>query len=151
MSEQPALAAPIALLVALSFERLVDDLLRYLRAAGYDDLRTHHIMNVFRFMDCGGTRPATLAVRAGITPQAMSEIVADLERNGYVRREPDPTDRRGRLVVYADRGVEAASVVAAFYAELEEQWSNSMGPPRLEELREALTVIAQGMGPKEGP
>ena len=29
-----------------------------------------------------------------MTPQAMSDLVDELERLGFVRRGPDPTDRR---------------------------------------------------------
>ena len=39
-----------------------------------------------------------LARRAQITKQSMSELVAHLERHGYVERVPDPDDRRAKLV-----------------------------------------------------
>src|SRR5690606_23391637 len=85
-----------------AFDLVIDDLYRHLLEAGYEDLRPTHCLNVFRFMDCDGTRPGALAARAGMTPQAMGELVTYLERHGYVRRVPDPSDGRGRVVVYAD-------------------------------------------------
>ena len=41
---------------------------------------------------------SVLAERAAITKQSMAELVAHLERHGYVERVPDPTDRRAKLV-----------------------------------------------------
>ena len=49
-------------------------------------------------------RTTDIAARAGITKQAVGQIVDELEALGYVRREPDPADARARLVVYTERG-----------------------------------------------
>ena len=45
-----------------------------------------------------------LAAALGVTEQTTSRIVAGLERNGYVRREPHPDDRRVRLLSATDTG-----------------------------------------------
>jgi DNA-binding MarR family transcriptional regulator len=46
--------------------------------------------------DCdGGPRtPAELAEAAGVTRATMTGLIDTLERDGFVRREPDPDDRR---------------------------------------------------------
>ena len=54
-----------------------------------------------------------------MTPQAMSELVGYLEQRDYVRRVPDPTDGRGRVVVYADRGTMTWSTRHPRLADLE--------------------------------
>lgn len=95
-------------------------------------------------MDCDGTRPTVLARRAGMTPQAMSELVGHLERRGYVRRIPDPDDRRGRVVVYAERGVHAAETGEAFFADLETRWRAVIGLDRLQEITAALMAVIEG-------
>ncbi len=50
--------------------------------------------------DCGvGPRtPAGLADAAGVTRATMTGLIDTLERDGYVKREPDPHDRRMMLV-----------------------------------------------------
>src|SRR3954465_7333719 len=53
---------------------------------------------VFAQLGPDGARLTDLAKRAAITPQAMGELVDELEQLGYVRREPDPADRRAKLV-----------------------------------------------------
>lgn len=134
--------APLApQLVIQAFDLVIDGLHRHLAAAGYDDLRPAHVLNVFRFMDCDGTRPTLLARRAGITPQAMSELVGHLEQRGYIRRVPDPEDRRGRVVVYTERGTRAAEVGEAFFADLETHWGAIAGPDRVHAITAALADI----------
>jgi DNA-binding MarR family transcriptional regulator len=57
-----------------------------------------------------GTRVTELAEQAGITKQTAGYLVDQLERAGYVRRVPDPTDARARLVQLADRGAAVREV-----------------------------------------
>lgn len=44
--------------------------------------------------ECGPRTPAELAAAAGVTRATMTGLVDTLERDGFVKREPDPTDRR---------------------------------------------------------
>jgi DNA-binding MarR family transcriptional regulator len=136
-------------MISQAFNQLMDDLLQHLIETGHADLRPTHCLNVFRFMDCDGTRPTTLARRAGITPQAMSELVGYLEQRDYVRRVPDPTDGRGRVVVYADRGTHAAEIATNFFADMEARWGALVGPDRLQDVKSALTEIL-GASPSHG-
>jgi DNA-binding MarR family transcriptional regulator len=128
-------------IVTQAFSQLMGDLHQHLVETGHADLRPTHCLNVFRFMDCDGTRPTTLARRAGMTPQAMSELVGYLEQRDYVRRVPDPTDGRGRVVVYADRGTHAAEIATSFFADMETRWGALVGPDRLRDVKSALTEI----------
>jgi DNA-binding MarR family transcriptional regulator len=92
----------------------------------------------------GGTRLSTIAERANITPQAVGELVDDLERLGYVVRRPDPDDRRAKRIVLTDRGracvAAAMDVIAALEAELE----GLLGPEALADFHDALDRIASG-------
>ncbi len=134
-------------LITQALNLVMDDLLRRLVEAGYGDLRPTHCLNVFRFMDCAGTRPGELARRAGMTPQAMSELVAYLERCDYVRRVPDPSDGRGRVVVYADRGTQAAEVATAFFTDVDVRWGGIVGRDRLQDVKSALADILGASSP----
>lgn len=136
-------------MIGQAFSQLMDDLHQHLVETGHADLRPTHCLNVFLFMDCDGTRPTTLARRAGMTPQAMSELVGYLEQRGYVRRIPDPTDGRGRVVVYSDRGTRAAEIATSFFADMEARWGVRVGPGRLQDVKSALTGIL-GDSPSHG-
>lgn len=55
---------------------------------------------------CGPRTPAELAEAAGVTRATMTGLIDTLERDGLVKREPDPKDRRMmsvRLTAKAER------------------------------------------------
>jgi DNA-binding MarR family transcriptional regulator len=124
-----------------AFNGMMRQLHEHLTNSGYDDLRPTHFMNVFRFMDCDGTRPTELARRAGMTPQAMGDLVAHLEKRDYVKRVGHPTDGRVKVVVWAERGQAAADAANAFFRELEQRWAIDLGEDNLETLKQALSLL----------
>lgn len=109
-------------------------------ASGHPDVRPPH-GNVFQYLDADGTRVSVLAQRAQITKQSMAELVAHLERNGYVERVPDPSDRRARLVRATSRGREVYAIARTFVAELEEQWAERLGKAKMQQLRRLLEEL----------
>lgn len=135
---------PLPQLVATVFERTLTRLMEFLAQTEYDDLRATHFLNVFLHMDIDGTRPGELARRAGMTAQSMGELIDYLEQRSYVKRVPDPTDRRAKLVVYDDRGFEASQRLDGFYTTLEEEWISQIGADRGGLLRGALRALSSG-------
>src|SRR5262245_37727163 len=71
-------------------------LINELNAGGFDDLRLPH-MAVLQFPGPDGVRPGTLAERAGISKQAMNQLLRSLEDLGYVVRSDAAADRRTRV------------------------------------------------------
>lgn len=104
---------------------------------GHPEIRPPH-GNVFPFLDDQGTRVKVLAERAQVTKQSMAELVAHLERHGYVERIPDPSDRRAKLVRATPRGGELYAIAREVVAELEEQWTQRLGKAKMRQLRELL-------------
>lgn len=97
----------------MSKERLIRDLLAAVRAAraAVDQLdeTSCRALGINRtdgrcldIIDQEGRVPAgRLAHRSGLTPAATTAAIDRLERKGYVRRAPDPDDRRRVLVELA--------------------------------------------------
>src|SRR3954466_3716436 len=104
---------------------------------GHAEVRPPHA-NVMQFLDDDGTRVSVLAERAQITKQSMAELVAHLERHGYVERVPDPTDRRAKLVRATARGREVYAIARQVVAELEEEWTRRLGTAKMRRLRQLL-------------
>jgi DNA-binding MarR family transcriptional regulator len=71
--------------------------------AGYDDVRDSHGY-VVQGLLAGDTTVTALADRLGISPQAVSKSVSELERRGYVRRGRDHDDGRARPLRLTTRG-----------------------------------------------
>ncbi len=134
--ERPNLGKLLAgIYVALAMEldeRLAD--------AGYPDVRPAH-GTVFGVIDAEGSRVTELAARAGMSKQAMGELVAYLEATGYVTRAPDPRDRRARLVQLTRRGWECIAAGRRIMEELEDEWGDRYGARRVAALRTALEEI----------
>ena len=93
----------LAVLMRDVFVLLNDRVLVRLAERGHGDVRPVHSA-VFEHLDDAGTTVSVLAERATMTKQAMAELVAHLETHGYVTREPDPADRRAKLVRPTARG-----------------------------------------------
>lgn len=51
-----------------------------------------------------GARSTDLATAFGFAPRTVTEAIDGLERDGLVRREPDPEDRRAKRLVLTDAG-----------------------------------------------
>jgi DNA-binding MarR family transcriptional regulator len=124
---------------------MADELQRRIAADGLADTRFADGVVFQHLVD----RPLTigaLAERLGVTQQAASKSVADLERRGYVARTPDPDDARARLVALTARG---DAVIAsgrrhreAIAAELAER----LGPRRVEGARRVLVDVVRDLG-----
>jgi DNA-binding MarR family transcriptional regulator len=121
-------------------ERAIEELHARLGDEGYPDIRPGHGC-VFRFIEVDGSRLTQLAVRAGMTKQAVGEVVADLERLGYIERVPDPDDGRAKIIRLSARGWEAQGAALRIFADIERRWARTVGDQRLAELRETAEGI----------
>ena len=109
-----------------------------LAAAGFEDVRPAHYA-VFRFLRPEGSRVTELAEEARMTKQSMGELVAYLERRGYVERLPDPRDGRARIVVWTEAGRRWTEAAAERLGEIEDALAERVGgQERLEELAGSL-------------
>src|SRR5512132_527524 len=78
-------------------------LIRDLNAAGFGDLSLPH-MAVLQFPGPEGVRPTVLAERAGISKQAMNQLLGTLEGLGYITRSALKQERGARIVRLTKRG-----------------------------------------------
>ena len=117
-------------------------LLAELAAVGFDDITPAQGRIAARIAP-GGTRLTALAEQALVTKQTAGHLVDQLERAGYVRRVPDPTDARARLVQMADRGLEVVAVARRVEAEVEAEWTAHLGEEAAAQLRAALERLRE--------
>ena len=86
MDASPSL--PIGQLLGRLLRSFRLDLFRRAQEGGYGDIREAHLQ-VFGAIDWTGSRLTVLASRANMTLPAMSELVDELQRCGYLERRPD--------------------------------------------------------------
>ena len=109
---------------------------------GFGDIRPAHSA-VFGNVPAEGIRLSDLAARAGMTKQAMSELVADLEGLGYLGRRPDPSDGRSKLIEFSARGWESVHLALATFDALELELAERVGTRRITELRRTLERVLE--------
>jgi DNA-binding MarR family transcriptional regulator len=115
-------------------------ILEEVRAHGYHDISQGH-MYVFQRPGPDGCRPTELAHRTIVTKQTMNHLLAGLEAGGYLRRVPDPDDRRGTIIRLSPRGRKLTTLIHATASAIQEEWARQLGPSRMEELVALLTDV----------
>ena len=130
----------LAVAMREAFLALNDAVLVRLAECGHGEVRAAHTA-VFQYLDETGTTVSTLAARAQITKQAMAELVQYLEARDYVRRVPDPDDRRAKLVLPTERGREVVAIAQELVPQLEARITEALGGDRVVALRADLDTI----------
>jgi DNA-binding MarR family transcriptional regulator len=113
-----------------------------LRQYGHAGLNLSHT-NLLANLDTEGTRITTLAERTGVTKQAISSLVLELEQKGYISRQVDPDDRRAALVTYTESGWQFLVDANKIKHEIEAEYISILGQENLQTLRNLLTTLIE--------
>jgi DNA-binding MarR family transcriptional regulator len=132
----------IGALLRVPWEGVQRHMLARLHDHGFDDLDAAHL-SVFQYPGPQGTRPSDLAARLRISKQALNYQLGELERLGYIERQPDPDDLRSKRVALTPRGVAAIQVIRDSVAEQEATWAKQLGPTAFAQLRALLAELNQ--------
>lgn len=117
----------------------------WLAQRGYDDF-PFASASLLWLLDEGGTRSTVLAQRAGVTKQAMSQLVRLMERQGYLKQVPDPTDTRAKVVRMTARGEAVKIACVEVREELNRTVSRALGMEAAERLAANLDAAASLFG-----
>ncbi|TXS55608.1 MarR family winged helix-turn-helix transcriptional regulator [Streptomyces sp. t39] len=95
-------------------------------------------------------RMTELAIDAKITRSRLSHAIARLEKNGWVRREDCPSDRRGQNAVLTDEGFEVLRRTAPGHVEAVRQaMFDRLSPEQVRQLGEIMQVMAEALQPQD--
>jgi DNA-binding MarR family transcriptional regulator len=140
--EQPFRPPLIGALLRLPWETVQRHMLERLHERGFDDFDPAYL-TVFRYPGPQGARPTDVAVQMGISKQALNYLLRELERLGYLEREPHPDDLRSKRIVLTERGAAAVGVIREAVEEMEAAWARRLGPKRFAQLRSLLLELNQ--------
>lgn len=118
---------------------------RSAQRSGLPRLRRSHT-SLLPHIDLDGTRITDLAERLGVSKQAASQLVDDLEQLGVLAREPDPDDARAKRVVFTQKGQSGLLEGLALLRELERELEREIGSQPMAQLRTALAAILARVG-----
>ncbi|MEU7489632.1 MarR family transcriptional regulator [Streptomyces sp. NPDC042319] len=134
----------LTFLLGMAFQLLLAEFTGRLAEAGQADLRPVHGM-VFQILRGDGATGTELAQRLGVTKQAAGQLVDDLEKRGYVRREPHPEGGRRKLVVLTEAAHAHLTVAGRVLHDLEAELARRTGTGDLSTLRTELTRLVRAM------
>lgn len=136
---------PTVVLLRLARDLLSAEVGSAVREVAPDQRRAHgSVMEQLDFED--GLRLTDLAQGAGMTPQAVGELVDQLEALGYVERRPDPRDRRAKNIYRTDRARNASRVAFETSHRIDTELEELLGAERLAELKDDLARIVESRG-----
>ena len=115
-------------------------IIKELNAAGFKELVVPH-MAVLQFPGPDGVRPGMLAERAGMSKQAMNQLLRSLEHVGYIVRSDAPNEGRARVVRLTKRGHGAYLKIHEVLHIIESEWSTELGPRHFSELKKLLLRV----------
>lgn len=95
-------------------------------------------VHITRHLDVAGTRPGVLAERAGMSKQAMGDLIAQCEAWGLVTRAADPHDARARVVRFTPDGLAWQQAFRSALAQAEAEFREAVGA-------EVATVVSLGL------
>lgn len=131
----------LGLLLFIPYRHLESAVLEALRDQGHDIPLNQ--ARVFQRIDAGGSRLSQLAEASQLSKQTVGSIIDQLERAGYVRRVPDPDDARARLVVVAERGMEAIALGTPVLEGVIDSWRAHLGEATFADLRRSLEALRE--------
>ena len=94
----------------------------------------------------GGIRLSELADTLSISKQAVNQAVNQIEKAGYLRREPDPQDGRAKRAVLTERGLQLLADGAALLGQVEQEFADIVGENTLTEFAERLGQLYTTLG-----
>ncbi len=114
--------------------RVQQQLMEATIARGHRGLKMSH-GQVLPLIGPGGARVRELARIQRVSRQAISATARDLESLGYLRRRPDPRDRRGAVLVLTRRGASLLRDSVEALDGLERSFRSILGRERLADLK----------------
>jgi DNA-binding MarR family transcriptional regulator len=94
-----------------------------------------------------GLSSAQLARRHYVTPQAMNQLVASMERDGFIERRPDEANRRILRAWLTQRGAEVLRACNDGVDDLEGQMLSALTPEQAAVFERALEQCLTALAP----
>jgi len=99
-------------------------------------------IHITRHVGLGGSRLSELAESAGMSKQAMSDLVNQCEAWGLVQRHPDPRDGRAKVIRFTPMGFDWLHAFERSVQQAESEWREQVGEDVATVLRLGLEIYA---------
>ena len=129
----------LSLLMQTGTRWIYQSVLNILHDRGYDALTVSHL-SFLASLDCGQTQASKVAKRLGITRQAVYRTTTDLQNQGFLTLETNPTLRNQKQIAMTTMGMKLANDARDALGMAEAEFVHRTGLNSIEELRGWLDV-----------
>jgi len=105
-------------------------------------------MPVIMNIDPSGTSNNDLALRAKVTKQAMSKVIKELQKSGYISSKTDPNDKRSTIFKLTPRGEGLIEGAKESVSDLMDEYRKLIGKKNYDILLMQLVNIVEHMDKK---
>ena len=100
-------------------------------------------MPVIMNIDPDGTSNNDLALRSKVTKQAMSKVIKELQKSGYISSKTDPTDKRSTIFSLTNKGKNLIACAKESVGELMNEYRKEVGKKNYDDLLQKLISIVE--------
>jgi len=114
------------------------------KADGWENLQPDHL----RLISIVGTDSVNnneLAKRARVSKQAMSKMVMQLEKFGFIDVNPDPKDSRAKVISVNNQGADFLQYFNSCGMVLVDDFAEIIGEKKTKQLIPLLSELAEGL------
>lgn len=139
----------IGALLRVPYEEVRRRMLEHLHRHGFDDLNAAH-MNVLLYPGPHGKRPSEITGHSRMSKQAVNHLLNEVERLGYIERQPDRDDARSKRIALTRRGEALRLAIRQAVADVERDWERQLGARRFATLKSLLQELNASLSPVNG-
>ncbi|AQZ71161.1 Transcriptional regulator, MarR family [[Actinomadura] parvosata subsp. kistnae] len=141
-SQRKQVEPDLGILSSRSLFNLQRELFTKLSEQGHPELRPRHGA-VMAYLDEEGSRATDLAAQSGQHKQVIGTLVDELVALGYVERQPDPADRRAKLIVPTEKGRDHMVKSDAILAEMEAEHAKAVGEEAYAQFKRVFRLVVE--------
>lgn len=123
-----------------AFVHVNADVLEQLKGTRHNGL-TQSQATVLRNMELDGINLKTLAERISVSKQAITPIVRELEKLGYVKLVVDENDKRSKIAHHTKKSLDFVACMTAADKVVEDNICKMIGKRRLAEIKGIIREI----------
>jgi DNA-binding MarR family transcriptional regulator len=116
--------------------------IKQLTANGHKDFKIVY-MPVIMNIDPEGTSNNDLALRAMVTKQAMSKVVKELQKLGYISAKTDPKDKRSIIFSLTKKGTKFVTKAKTCVRDLMDEYRSVVGKKSFDDLLQKMLILIQ--------
>jgi DNA-binding MarR family transcriptional regulator len=131
----------VGYLLAKASQRWNELLYERFRREGFKEVRPSYGSIILPLFEKDGLRMGELAERARLSKQTMTTMIRLVERDGLVRRQRDPADRRAFRVYLTARARSFRPVAESVLHELDELIEEQLSQAELSTLKTSLKEV----------